>query len=307
MSEEKHPYLISAFRLFIFTGFIVFFIIFIGKLDYSRLNDLQFSVLPLVISAALSLLYRLWGVYVWRGILLDLGSTRIPDFNELTSVYAQAWMARYIPGSVTSIAAKVLLANDFGISNSRLAVASLVEAGIQIVAIATTSILLVSMDNRVNELIPNDFKWTVVLCIIFLLIMLMPPVFNFILQKAYKIVKKRSASNELATNLKTTAKSFALYSLGSVLSGLTAYFLILSVWNEISTQDILYIIGAVNLASVLGMMTPFVPSGLGVRDVSLFLLLTVVLPKEISLAITVLSRLWSAIIDVIFYILARKK
>ena len=186
MSEEKHPFLISAFRLFIFTGFIVFFIIFIGKLDYSRLNDLQFSVLPLVISAALSLLYRLWGVYVWRGILLDLGSTRIPDFNELTSVYAQAWMARYIPGSVTSIAAKVLLANDFGISNSRLAVASLVEAGIQIVAIATTSILLVSMDNRVNELIPNDFKWTVVLCIIFLLIMLMPPVFNF-LQQAGKI------------------------------------------------------------------------------------------------------------------------
>jgi uncharacterized membrane protein YbhN (UPF0104 family) len=65
-----------------------------------------------------------------------------------------------------------------------------------------------------------------------------------------------------------------------------------------------YCVGAYNLAGALGMATPILPSGIGVRDGVLLLLLTFVLPSEIAVALTVLSRLWSVIVDLLFYLLA---
>ena len=91
-----------------------------------------------------------------------------------------------------------------------------------------------------------------------------------------------------------------MYVAGSLISGLSYYFLAVAIWEETSVGDIIFIVGAVNLAAVIGMATPFVPAGLGVRDASLLILLAVIFPGEIALAITILSRLWTAINDVAF-------
>lgn len=269
-------------------------------MDLGELKKLRLSPAPLMASAALSLGFRYWGVFVWRGILRDLGSKQLPAFNVLALIYAKSWMARYIPGAVAWIAGRVVLALDMGISKSRLAVASLLEAGVQMVAIAATSIILLSIDDRIYENVSPSVRILVVTAGVSLLFILIPPVFNRLIQFAYFLFRGHKAYDQLSTNGKAIIRSFALYVIGSFISGFSYYFLAVAIWEETAFNDVIFIVGAVNLAAVIGMATPFVPAGLGVRDASLLILLTIIFPNEIALGVTIMSRLWTAIIDVTF-------
>ena len=290
----------SIFRAFLLIGVIVFLSFYLKGIDFSKLKELQLRPLPLIVSLVLSLSFRYWGVYIWRNILQDLGSIELPKFQVLALIYARSWMARYIPGTVPWIAGRVFLARDLGISKSRLTVASLIEAGIQIVAIAATSMLLLSFDERINTVVNSEIRVLVLIASLVLALLLIPAVFNHLLRFVYKAVRGVDAYSELATNGKATLRSFVLYAFGSFVSGISYYFMAMAIWGSTSPSDMIYIIGAVNLSGVIGMATPFVPSGLGVRDATQLILLSAIFPKEVALVLTIFSRLWSLIVDIVF-------
>jgi len=276
--------------------------LFLWDIDYNVIANLNIAYEFLLLSALFSLAFRYFGVMIWRNILYDLGSKQLPHFKILAVIYAKAWMARYIPGTVTWVAGKVFLAQNLGISNSRLTAATLLEIATQIVSLAIVSLFLIGFDERLKAIISVDIKILVGILMVVLMILITPKVFNFFIRKAYKFIANKEASEELSVNGKSVARSFVTYTFGAFLSGTVAYFLALSIWGELSSSDYLYIVGATNMAAVIGMLTPLVPSGFGTRDASLLVLLSVILPKEIALAITVASRLWTAIVDVLFFI-----
>ncbi len=300
VSNYARKHVASIFRAFLLIGIIVFLSFYLRGIDFSQLRELQLRPLPLIASLVLSLSFRYWGVYIWRNILQDLGSIELPKFEVLALIYARSWMARYIPGTVTWIAGRVFLARDLGISKSRLTVASLIEAGIQIVAIAATSMLLLSFDERINTVVNSEIRILVLIASLVLALMLIPAVFNHLLRFVYRAVRGVDAYSELATNGKATLRSFVLYAFGSFVSGISYYFMAMAIWGSTSPSDMIYIIGAVNLSGVIGMATPFVPSGLGVRDATQLILLSAIFPKEVALVLTIFSRLWSLIVDIIF-------
>lgn len=282
---------------------VVFFAFYLHDIDYSTFSQLQLSWPLLILASLISLAFRYWGVFIWKTILKDLGAKELPSFTVLSHVYSKAWMGRYIPGSVTWIAGKIYMANKLGISKSRLAVSSLLEAGVQIVATMSVSLLLLGFDPRLN-VIPSTTKAFMVLIAVSLLVVLYPPILNRLLNLAHRIVKKKAGGEELRTNLRAVTRSYILYVAGTAMTGAAYYFLTAALYPDISPASFFYIVGAFNLAGALGMVTPFVPSGLGVRDGAQLVLLSIIMPKEIALAITIFSRLWSAIIDVAFYFAA---
>lgn len=283
---------------------VIFFALYLRGIDYSQFNSLSVNWPLLLWATVLSLAFRYWGVLIWRTILKDLGSKSLPRFDLLSEVYARAWMGRYIPGSVTWIAGKIYLASSIGISKSRLAVASVLEAAVQIVAITVVSLLLVGFDPR-TSVIAVELKLLLVMGAAALLVSLYAPIFNRIIQLVFQLIKRRKAYGELQTNNKTVLRSFILYALGSFISGTAYFFMTQSIYESASWQLFFYLVGAYNLAGVIGMATPFVPSGLGVRDGAQLILLNVVFPREIALALTVFSRLWSAAVDVLFFAASR--
>ncbi|MEO1529565.1 MAG: lysylphosphatidylglycerol synthase domain-containing protein [Planctomycetota bacterium] len=290
------------FPYFIYAATIVFFAIYLSGLDYGRFYDLRVAPLPLIASLVIAICFRYWGVIVWRRILIDLGSREVPRFSLLSNVYAKAWMARYIPGSVAWLAGKVLLASDLGISKSRLTVASLNEAAVQVVALLATSAVLLT-DERVTGVMDATTLAVVIAIVTLGGVVLFPPVFNFLVSRVFRLITNQAASPELATNYRTLLCSFGLYFAGAFISG-TAYFLLCrSIFPIAGWTDWLFVLGATNLAGALGMATPLVPSGAGVRDVSMLFLLSAVLPNEVALVVTVCSRVWSALADVSFFLL----
>lgn len=283
---------------------LVFLAFYLRDIDYNAFAGIAFNV-PLLLSATvISLAFRYWGVLIWRVILADLGAKDLPKFRVLADVYAKAWMGRYIPGTVTWIAGKIYMASKLGISKSRLTVSSLLEAGVQILATLSLSLVILGLDPRLDVIAP-EAKLAIVLLALVSLIALLPPVMNRVLSIGFRLIRRRAAYSELRTNGRATVQSFVLYVIGALIAGSSYYLLTAALYPEIGLESYWYIVGAFTLAGALGMATPFVPSGLGVRDGIQLILLSLIMPKEIALAVTVFSRLWSVAVDVLFYSVSR--
>lgn len=282
---------------------IVFFALYLRSIDWHRLASLHFAWGYLIAATFFATIFRYWGIIIWRFILSDLGANGLPSFITMADVYAKAWMGRYIPGTVTWIAGKVYMASSHGISKSRLAVSSLLEGGMQIIAVMVVSMLLLGLDPRLN-VIPVTYKILMILCAALLLLILTPAIFNRIVRLAFLIVKKQKPHDDLLINEKAVVRSFILYALGSFIIGLSEFFIARTIDPTLPWHDFWFIVGAFNLAGALGMLAIGVPTGIGVRDGAILLMLSIILPKELALAIMVTSRLWSAFADVVFFGLA---
>lgn len=282
---------------------ILFFVLYLKDIDYHVFATVQFDWGLLLVASLISLGFRYWGVFIWKVVLRALGASSLPPFSTLSDIYAKAWMARYIPGTVAWIGGKIYMANKHGISKSRLAVSSLVEAGAQIVATMSVALVLLGIDPRLDA-ISWQLKIAMVAIGVGITVCLYPPLFNFLLRRAYRLVRRKEAYDQLRVNGKAIIRSYLLYLIGAFLAGSSYYLLAASLSSDVHPGMFWYIIGTLSLAGALGMATPFVPSGLGVREGVQLVLLSVILPKEIALVITVASRLWSAAIDVVFYMVA---
>src|SRR5258708_4169266 len=118
-----------------FVAVIVFFVVYLRGLDWSRLAHVHYDWRYLIGATIIMTIGRYFGVVIWRFILSDLGAKGLPRFAIMAHVYAKAWLGRYIPGTVTWIAGKVYMASSHGISKTRLAVSSLLEGAMQVIAI----------------------------------------------------------------------------------------------------------------------------------------------------------------------------
>lgn len=290
----------------IFYGLVLLFLVsYFNSIDFSNIDFASLSVGYLFLASIVALAFRYWGVYIWQTLLKDLGeSSRVPRFSILAAIYSKAWLGRYVPGSVTWIAGKVYLASQVGIPKSRLTVASLLEGSMQIIAIAAVSLVLISFDSRF-DVVPVELRFLLISAGGLLIVAIKPSIFNWVIARAYRIFFSRTPPKDLKTNNKAAVRSFALYSLGAFITGTSYFLLTKSIEPTTSWSLYLYLVGAYNLAGVAGMLTPLLPSGIGVRDGVQFLLLSLVFPSDVALALTVISRLWSFLIDIIFFLIAQ--
>jgi glycosyltransferase 2 family protein len=303
MLHSVARYYHSIPRRFITFGFlsavIIFLVIYLKGTDFSQLKSLSINWWYIFIGSLWAFAFRHWMVFIWRVILRSLGTQKLPGYNLMAEVYAKAWISRYIPGTVTWIAGKVYMASQFGISKSRLAVSSLLEGGMQVVATVVVSLLLIGFNPHLT-IVPLYVRIITIIISLLSLLVLFPPIFNRLLKYTHVAVKKRPPSDELYINMSAVFWSFMLFIIGAFINGIASYFIVVAITGQSSVSLLFYIIGAFNLAGAIGMATPFLPSGIGVRDGILLLLLAAVMPKDIALAITVFSRLWQVAMDSIF-------
>ena len=279
---------------------LLFFGAYIWGIDLDALRDIEVSWNLLIVATIVSIAFRYAGIVIWRVTLSSLGSNRLPPFLDMSWVYARSWLARYIPGTVPAMASRIYLATQLGLPRRRLAVASMLEACMQAVALLSVSLLLIGMDPRAAK-VSSETKYAVVTIGLLFLLLLSPVVFNTTMRTAYRMILRKPVPDDLRTNARALARSCALYAMGSFISGTAYYFLTRAIAGSDADGLYFYIVGAFGLAGVLGMMTPLLPSGIGVRDGVQLVLLSAVLPKEVALAITVVARLWSAVTDLLFF------
>ena len=277
-----------------------FIFVYIQRLDFSKIDGIVFNYGWLAFASILGIVFRYWGAFVWMQILKGLGHKKIDNVQEMNFVYAQSWLGRYIPGKVVWIAGKVYLASQYGISKSKLAVSSILEGMLQVIVITNLSLLFLSFSNRI-EVVSSNVRLALIFFALGISLLLIPKVFNYLLFFAFRLFKKEF-SNDDNIDFSVILRGCALYGFGSLLTGLS-YFFLVSSFVDVKFGMAPFIMGTFNLAGAIGMISMISPSGIGVREGVQFLLLGFVMHPEMALVVTIVARIWSLLIDLLFFII----
>ncbi len=295
---RKIPTWVISVIFFIFI--IIFIVIYFGSIDFNNFQDVSINWFYLILAAILGLGFRYFGAYIWYVLLTDLGAKISDSKIELTYIYAKSWLARYIPGPAPWMMSKIYFASKNGVSKNKLAVSSLLEGMLQIVVTIGLSLIFLLISGQF-DLIGLNSRVLMIVAVISSLIVLQPRFFNGLIRLAYRLLKKKEMEHEHYASGKTIRKGASLYIFGAVLSGLSLFFAAKSIFPELGYDNLFFVMGVGNLAGAMGMLAIFVPSGIGVREGIQLVMLSLIMPKEIALLITIFTRIWGGVIDILFY------
>ncbi|WP_146927429.1 lysylphosphatidylglycerol synthase domain-containing protein [Cellulomonas xylanilytica] len=277
-----------------------FMALYLVRIDWSQLQGLRFAVLPMVGATVLGLGYRFWGAGVWLHLLRRLGAHGVRrDWRELCHVYAKAWLGRYILGAGTWILGKVYFAAQHGVARSKLAVSGVLEGALQLISTLLVGLALLVVDPRLDAIGPRATQLTVVAAVL-CLVALAPPVLSRLLNLAHRLVLKRPMPPGDRPTWSMVLSGGSLYILGTLLTGASYFLVARSVYADLPWSDLAYVVGAASIASAVSLLAFFAPGGIGVREGIQVLFLSALMPVETAVVITVLTRLWSIAVDVLF-------
>jgi uncharacterized membrane protein YbhN (UPF0104 family) len=124
-------------------------------------------------------------------------------------------------------------------------------------------------------------------------------VFNRILRIGMRLLRREPPVG-LHVGWRTIGSGIGAYVPVVAVNGVAAYLVARAVDPSLGPEFLLFVTGAYILSGVVGILAIFAPSGLGVREGLLLLLLTLVTEPGLALVVTVLLRLWSVALDALF-------
>ncbi len=279
--------------------------IYLKGIDYSQFSEADFGLTFILAASVVGLITRFWQILIWFTILSGLGAVGLrQNLKQLVYVYAKSWMGRYIPGTVPWILGKIFFASKLGISKNKLAVSSLLEGSLQVAVVMAVGFLMLFSDDRLGA-IDARIKFFMILVLSLCIFSVFPPVFNRIVSLLYKILKKKTLSIEHLIDGKTVLRGSSMYAIGAILNGISLFLIAKAIYPQIEINDALFIMGVGNIAGAISMLAIFAPSGLGVREGVQLTLLSLIMPTELALLVTITTRLWGVAMDVIFFGIAK--
>ncbi len=171
------------------------------------------------------------------------------------------------------------------------------EAGRRLLAMTTTATPVAG---------PKDRFWVLggIAVTVAGIIVLLPAVFNRLFGLAFRLVRRQPVDPQSLPTFGTIGTGAGLYVVGAMLAGLSMFLVARSLDPSLGWAELTYLIAAMNLASAVSMLAIFAPSGIGVREAILVLLLGVVMSPELALLTAIVLRIWSIIADFAFLGLA---
>jgi uncharacterized membrane protein YbhN (UPF0104 family) len=250
---------------------------------HGALPRLRHAHIPDLFGAAAAVAaYYLVFVFGWQAILRQFGSP-LP-YPAALRAEMLSLLAKYVPGGVWTPAARVVAARRYGIDDTTLVLTSIaLEAGLS--AISGVLVLLVGLllVGPVSATI-----WPVALFGALLVVLVHPRVFALWSRRLVRVFGVDEPPPVLS--LRATLALLLYYCGTWVLGGVGFWFIIRSVADP-PFKSIPFLGGASAVGAIVAVLVVFAPSGLGVREASMYGLILAVAPKEAALGAVVLNRL----------------
>lgn len=262
----------------------------VGGWSEVREYEWRFDFSYLALSVFLIFVYyaQQWGG--WRLVMRSFGDPL--SRSDSAAIWFASILGRYVPGNVAMIAGRVGLCRRRGIP-ARTTLASMVYEN----ALILISALLVAAAT-VPLWPPFEYKNYALLLAGLApvgLAILHPAVFR----RASDAMLRRVGREPLAATLPFgRVMALVLYYVGGwVLLGL-AFAALASSVAPVEFAEVALLVGGYAFAWEIGFLAFVTPSGLGVKEGVLFLILALVFPAPVAAAITVLSRLWQTLAEI---------
>jgi uncharacterized membrane protein YbhN (UPF0104 family) len=290
-----HPRLMIAVQLValaIFLGFLGWAIrgSFRDAADDLKNADPTYFTLACVAVAGYYLVF-VWG---WKWILADWGI----DISYAGALRAEmvSMLAKYVPGGIWTPAARVVAARRAGITDGALVTVSmLVEAGISAVAGVIVFVVSLLWVEGVDAPIAPIVAFGIVITAL-----LHPKIFCPLASK----VLRRLGHRELPPLRAKTMGLLLVFYCGTWLVGGTALWLLLkSVGAHPEPVSIVFLGGTAAVGAIVAVLVVFAPSGLGVREGSMYGLMLAVAPKGAALGAIVLNRVVITLVELVLLVI----
>ena len=272
--------------LVVFLGFLAFALQDSFREAGPRLRDAD--VVHLALAFGLLAVYYLLFVVGWLWILraLDIHiSYRVALQSEMVSM-----LAKYVPGGVWTPAARVMALRRYGVTATPTVLGSIaLEAGLS--AIAGVFVFIVSLPTVDDSDAP---LWPLVGFAAALAVLLHPRIFRPLARR----LLKRFGASELPPILhRTLVGLIAYYAVTWVFGGLTILYLIRAVGGDVGYDAVPYLGGVGAVGAIVAVLSFIAPSGLGVREASMFGLMLAVTTSGVALGATVLNRIAITLVE----------
>jgi uncharacterized membrane protein YbhN (UPF0104 family) len=247
--------------------------------------DPAYLVAALVVLAAY---YLLFAVGWWW--LLAAFRIRVRYGVALQAEMA-SMLAKYVPGGIwTPLARIVWLRRAGGVDDTSFVVSSiLLEAGLSAVSgILVFTAGLAAVDAVEAPLVPL-FAFAAVTAVL-----LHPRVFTWL---ARVVFRRFGEPEPPRLPYSILLGLLGYYALTWLVGGAALYLLLRSLDADPGIATIPYLGGAAAVGAIVAVLTVFAPSGLGVREASMYGLLVVVVPAGAALGATVLNRLAITLVE----------
>jgi glycosyltransferase 2 family protein len=255
----------------------------LAKVSIDDFRELDPSVSLLVIATIALLAFYLMHAWLWRAITAHLGEREF-DYRTALHIYFVSGLGRYIPGKLWQVAGMALLAQRAGIS----AVAATAASVIAQFAFITAGLLYLAL------VLP---RWGGITPIIAAVATLAIVIATYRGRHwiGGKIKKVQPAADMLDRVTVSRAFTWWLgYGLSWILLGL-AFVLFTSAFVRLDAAGTRHVAGAIAAAYLGGLLAFFSIAGLGVREAVLGSLLLPVMPAPAAVIISVASRVWFTI------------
>lgn len=294
---RKSKFVVKCLK--IITLVIVFGLI--GKYLWDNFDKLQdskfdFDILIFILSLGIYLLYKFGNAILWHLLASKNGAKISADKAILAWSYSQ--LGKYLPGKVFYLIGRVYFYKKENIEIKQVTFCFLLENAYTFISAVFIFVLSLPFS---NSHIFKEYKFSALYLLLIFIVFFNP----FFMKQGMKLVTKLFKREVLSyiPNYRDMVSNLLLFSSDWLIMGIG--FVILS--NSVYVLPITYfafLVGAFALANVVGILSIFTPSGIGVREAVLVMALKEIMPLPQAIIISILSRVWITIGELIVPLLA---
>lgn len=229
--------------------------------------------------------------YLWKSILERLGGTL--DYRKSYRIYYLSQLGRYVPGKIWSVLGLVYLSQKEGVSKATSAASVILQLALQIVSGVMVFALTLPLWRGSGA---GSGLYGLIVLLPMGLILVHPGVLSKGLNVALRITGQPPM--ELNWGYGYLLGQLGLWAVFWLVNGIAHYLLIGSVYPS-SLPPLLVLAGIFAISWVTGFLSLVTPSGLGVMEGTLAVLLSSYFPAPVATIIALWTRLVRTVVDLV--------
>lgn len=280
---------------------IIFF--FLGKTLYHNLGEIkvhQWSLKPqlLILSFLCVVINLAIASYAWKKILSFFQIT-LP-FDQSFKIMSVSGMGKYIPGKVWQYLSQIYLSQKVGLPKS----VTFFSMILLFVAYNLVGIFLFLLSLFFWKTVsPFLISCLLLILVLLSLVIFYPPVLNKVFKILLHLFKKEALTIEVGFDQMIRIPLILIADW--VIFGIGVYLLVNSFYSITFNQTVI-LCGIFAISVISGILSFFVPAGLGVREGVQSYLLSLFIPISMSILISLIMRVWITLGELACFLIALK-
>lgn len=231
---------------------------------------------------------------LWGRLVEQMGGKQV-DKTSAIRIHAASWLLKYIPGQVGSLVNKIAWAKKYNYGKKMVATSVVYENILMVFASIILSIpLLVFVGDRLFQ---DTAILLALIAIIPMFLVCNQRIFYTIINALLQLAKRKPIGSESILSSRQIAGNTVLYLIPRVLNGI-GFVVIAAAIFTVTPDMYVPLASSYIFASIVGMLAVFVPSGLGVREGIIVLLVGSYFSPEQAIILALIARFFSTIADI---------